>query len=131
MVVAFPNIKPAERSYTAPTYAITSVKAQSGVTSKRLWGTLPGDAKMTLLFRHVTTDTAALFVNAWNATKGGIDTLTIPANVLSGAGATLSAIMIPANNSIVWTFAQPPVVDFVGPAWANVQVELIGELRAA
>jgi hypothetical protein len=85
---------------------------------------------MSLTFRHVSTDVAATFVNAYNLTKGGIDTLNIPANVMSGCGATLAAIVIPANNSIVWTFAEPPRIEFVGPAWANVQIQLVGELRA-
>lgn len=128
MPVAFPSLKPSERTYAPPNYAVTRVQSQSGVVSKRLWGSKPGDAEITLGFRTISTNSAADIVEAWNATKGGIDYLILPSIILSGVDTRLAAIMIPSTGDMRWTFAERPNIGFVGPVWASAQVRLIGEL---
>lgn len=129
MPVAFPSIRPNERDYLPPEYAVTAVRAQNGVTSKRLWGSQPSNAEMGLVFRNINTDRAADLITAWDATKGGIDFLVLPSAVLSGVGSRLAAIILPPQGTLRWTFAERPSVTFVGPVWATARVRLVGELR--
>ena len=127
MPVAFPALKPSERSYTAPSHPVTRVRSQSGVTSARLWGSAPSNAEMTLSFRHIHTDRAAEIDAAWLATKSGIDSLILPSTLFAGIGTKMTAQM--QSGSLFWTFAEAPQVTFVGPIWATVNVRLVGELR--
>jgi hypothetical protein len=129
MPVAFPSIKPSERSYLPPEYAVTATRSQSGVVSKRLWGSAPGNAELTMGFRVISTDRGADIVEAYDATKSGIDYLVLPAAVLSGVGPRLAQIILPANGILRWTFAERPSIGFVGPVWCSAQVRLVGELR--
>lgn len=129
MPVAFPNLKPTERDYRPPSYAVTGTRSQSGVVSKRLWGSLPGDAELRLGFRVISTDRAADLVEAWDATKGGIDFLILPSSILSGVGPRLAQVILPSSGPLRWTFAEPPAIGFIGPVWSSAQVRLVGELR--
>lgn len=129
MPVPFPAIKPSERDYTPPGYPVTGTKSQSGVTSKRLWGSVPVDAEMNLGFNVLNNDRIADLLQSWDATKSGIDYLLLPPEVLSGVGPRLAAIILPENGPLRWTFAERPSVSFIGPTWASARVRLIGELR--
>ena len=129
MPVAFPSLRPTERDYTPPAHATTTSRSQNGVISRRLWGSLPGNAELNLGFRNVHTDVAAQIIQAWLDTKSGVDFLILPDTLLSGVGAQLKAIMLPTDGTLIWTFADRPSVSFVPPIWATVQVRLIGELR--
>lgn len=129
MPVAFPSLRPTERDYTPPAHATTTSRSQNGVTSRRLWGSLPGNAELNLGFRNVHTDVAAQIIQAWLDTKSGVDFLILPDTLLSGVDAQLKAIMLPTDGTLIWTFADRPSVSFVPPIWATVQVRLIGELR--
>lgn len=127
MPVAFPSLKPAQRSYTAPSHPVSRLRSQSGVTSVRLWGSAPSNAELNLTFQNIHTDKAAQIVDAWLATKSGVDTLILPSTLFSGTGPTLTTLM--QGNNLSWTFAEAPQVTAVGPIWATVNVRLVGELR--
>ena len=129
MPVAFPPIKPSDRDYRPPTHSLTTSRAQSGVTTKRIWGSRPADAELTLSFRHIHTDKAAEIVQAWLASNSGIDTLILPQQVFAGVGAALQTLMLPQMGALAWTFADAPTVTSVGPIWATVTVRLVGQLR--
>lgn len=129
MPVAFPSIKPTEREYFPPEYAVTSTRSQSGVVSKRLWGSAPGNAEMTLGFRIISSDVAADLVLAYDATKSGIDFLILPSTVLSGVGPRLAQIILPPAGTLRWTFMERPNIGFVAPIWCSARVRLVGELR--
>lgn len=129
MPVAFPALKPTERDYRPPSFAVSTSRSQSGVVSKRLWGSLPGNAELNLGFRVISTDSAADIVNAWNDTKSGIDFLILPSSILSGVGPRLAQVMLPSAGTLRWTFAEAPQIGFVGPVWSSAQVRLVGELR--
>lgn len=129
MPVAFPSIKPTDRDYRPPEHPVTSVKAQNGVTTKRIWGSRPVNAELSLGFRHIHTDRAAEIVQAWLDSKSGIDTLILPAALFAGVGTNLRNVILPQTGSLEWTFAEAPSVTSVAPIWATVNVRLIGELR--
>lgn len=129
MPVAFPSLRPTERDYRPPSYAVSSTRSQSGVISKRLWGSLPGNAELRLGFRVISTDRAADLVTAWDATKSGIDYLVLPSSILSGVGPRLAEVMLPSSGTLRWTFAEAPSIGSVGPVWSSAEVRLVGELR--
>lgn len=129
MPVLFPALRPTERDYRPPSFPVSATRSQSGVVSKRLWGSIPGDAELRLGFRIITTDTAADIVNAWTATKSGIDFLILPSSILSGVGPRLSQVILPSSGTLRWTFAEAPEIGFVGPVWSSAQVRLVGEVR--
>lgn len=129
MPVAFPSIRPTEREYLPPEYAVTTTKSQGGVVSKRLWGSAPGNAEMTLGFRVISSDVAADLLLAYDATKSGIDFLILPSAVLSGVGPRLAQIILPTSGSLRWTFMERPNIGFLGPVWSSARVRLAGELR--
>ncbi|MGA0708572.1 MAG: hypothetical protein ACO3Q7_10895 [Steroidobacteraceae bacterium] len=129
MAVAFPLIKPTERDYNPPEHAVTRLRSQNGITTLRIWGSAAGNAELILGFRNIHTDKAADIVNAWLATKSGIDTLILPSTVFAGMGTKLKQVILPTQGSLSWTFAERPTVQAVPPIWATVQVRLVGELR--
>ena len=129
MPVAFPSIKPTDREYLPPEHATSRLRAQNGVASRRLWGSKPTDAELTLGFQNISSDKGADIVQAWLDTKSGIDTLILPSVILSGTGARLAAIILPTTGSLSWTFAERPSITSVGPIWVTARVKLIGELR--
>lgn len=129
MPVAFPTLRPTERDYLPPEFAVSSIRSQSGVTSKRLWGSQPSNAELNLGFRVLSSDNAAALVNAWLATKGGIDYLILPSAILSGTGANLAAVILPSTGTLRWTFAERPQIGFMAPVWCSAKVRLVGELR--
>lgn len=129
MAVAFPSIKPSERSYKPPAHPVSRVRSQSGVTSARLWGSAPSNAELSLSFRHIHTDRATEIVSAWLASKSGIDNLILPETLFSGVGQQLRTFMQSGGATLYWTFAEAPTVTSVGPIWATVDVRLVGELR--
>lgn len=129
MPVAFPSIKPSERDYNPPEHAVTTIRSQSGVTSKRLWGSAAGNAELILVFRHLHPDKAADILQAWLDTKSGIDTLILPAQLLAGASTKLKEVILPQQGTLSWTFAEKPTSKAAPPIWETVNVRLIGELR--
>jgi hypothetical protein len=52
MAVTFPNIEPTSRSFSAPKWPTTGMTSQSGVTTRRLWGSLPSQAQLSAEFRQ-------------------------------------------------------------------------------
>lgn len=129
MPVAFPSLRPSEREYKPPAHATSRLRAQNGVASRRLWGSAPTDAELSLGFQNIHSDKGADIVQAWLDTKSGIDTLILPSTLLSGTGPRLAAVILPAAGRLLWTFAEVPVITSVGPIWCTARVKLIGELR--
>lgn len=133
MATTFPSIEPTGRSFTAPSWATTTQASQSGVITRRLWGSRPSRATLNLQFSNIDdTDTSAI-LNAYNTAQGSVDSLTLPDVLFNGADATLKTWL---NNSatgagLLWCFTEgsPPQVESVAPGRSNVTVSLTAELR--
>jgi len=133
MATTFPSIEPTGRSFTAPTWATTTQTSQSGVITRRLWGSRPSRATLNLQFNNIDdTDTSAI-LNAYNSAKGSTDSLTLPSQLFVGADATLTTWLdgSAAGAGLLWAFAEgsPPQVESVAPGRSNVSVSLTAELR--
>ena len=125
MATSFPDICPQRRNYTAGKYSVKRFQAYSGVTTTRLYGDKPFDAAMSLGYLLSDSDTSK-FLKSYHDSKGGSDSLTMPAGVLNGVDATLIAEM----KTYTWRWQSAPQVESIRPGLSRIQVSLIGTLDA-
>ena len=132
MAVTFPSIEPTSRSFTAPRWPTSGIPTQSGVTTRRLWGSRPSQAQLQLQFSNVSDDNAALIVQAYHDAKGATTDLALPAIIFNGASGNLTGWLNTASTGagMKWFFAEePPTVESVAPNRSSVRVNLVAELR--
>ena len=133
MATTFPSIEPTARSFTAPAWQTTTQTSQSGVITRRLWGSRPSRATLSLQFNNISDANASAILNAYNSAKGPIDSLTLPSVLFDGADATLTSWLDASATGagLLWAFAEdsPPQVESVAPGRSNVSVSLTAELR--
>jgi hypothetical protein len=132
MATNFPEIEPASRSFTAPKWQTTSQTSQSGVTTRRLWGSRPSGATLTLQFRNVNDTSTSAILDAYNAAKGSVDSLLLPQIIFNGADQVLQSWFdgSATGAGLLWHFTEgtPPQVESVAPGRSNVNVSLTAEL---
>ena len=129
---------PTSRSFRAGKWPTTTATSQSGVRSKRLWGSLPSGGALSLTYANIPDDVAEDFIDSWQQTKGGLNYLeTTNGNgiqsadpMFEGMSADMKAEILSATTGTQWTYAQAPVVENVAPGISTVQVELIAEIRS-
>lgn len=133
MTTAFPSIEPSARSFKPPVFPVKSHVSQSGVTSRRLYGSLPGKASLSLRFDNITDTQTSSILSAYNAAKGPVDDLSLPTLLFAGADVVLTTYLDTSafNANLVWSFAEgsPPAVQSVAPGRSSVSVNLVAELR--
>lgn len=132
MAVTFPNIEPTSRNFVAPRWPTTGLTTQSGVTTRRLWGSRPSQAQLQLQFNNISDDNAALIIEAYNDAKGAITDLNLPLVIFNGASDNLRGWLDTTSTGagMLWFFAeQPPTVESVAPNRSSVRVNLVAELR--
>jgi hypothetical protein len=133
MATTFPSIEPTGRSFTAPTWATTTQTSQSGVITRRLWGSRPSRATLNLQFNNISDANVSAILNAYNTAKGSTDSLTLPDVLFNGADATLKAWLDSSATGagLLWCFTEgsPPSAESVAPGRSNVSVSLTAELR--
>lgn len=132
MAITFPTIEPTARSFTAPRWPTSGVTTQSGVTTRRLWGSRPSQAQLRLSFDNISDDNAGLIVAAYNSAKGATTELTLPNVLFNGASAALTGWLNTTSTGagMKWFFSEePPTVESVAPGRSSVRVALVAELR--
>ena len=133
MAVAFPSIAPTGRSFVAPRWPTKTQTSQSGVITRRLWGSRPSRATLSLQFNNISDTDASAILSAYNSAKGSVDSLTLPSVLFDGADATLTSWLNASATGagLLWAFAEdsPPQVESVAPGRSNVSVSLTAELR--
>jgi len=132
MAVTFPNIEPTSRSFTAPKWPTSGLTTQSGVTTRRLWGSRPSQAQLSLTFTNITDDNAALIMAAYHDAKGATTDLSLPSVIFNGASGNLTGWLNTASTGagMKWFFSEePPSVESVAPNRSTVTVRLVAELR--
>jgi hypothetical protein len=132
MAVAFPTLEPTSRSFVAPRWPTSGITSQSGVTTRRLWGSRPSQAQLSLSFDNISDDNAGLIVAAYNSAKGATTELTLPNVLFNGASAALTGWLNTTSTGagMKWFFSdEPPTVESVAPGRSSVRVALVAELR--
>ena len=105
MTVSFPAIKATGHEFGEPSWPVTERRAQSGVRSVRQWGSLAGDAPMTLEFSNITQAAYAQIRAAHTAARGPMDDVAFAAIV----GQNLSEVdLFNPGPGLKWFFASPP-----------------------
>ena len=129
MATQFPELHPTARTYKAPTWPTSGVRSQSGVASKRLWGSLPTRASLSLEFANITDDATTQILEAYRLAKGSCDSLNVPSIVFSGMGEAVIAEIDADTN--LWYFTDtPPTVASVVRGVSTVTVNLQADLRS-
>jgi hypothetical protein len=134
MTVTFPTLEPTSRSFVAPRWPTSGITSQSGVTTRRLWGSRPSQAQLNLSFDNISDDNAGLIVAAYNSAKGATTELTLPNVLFNGASAALTGWLDTTSTGagMKWFFSdEPPTVESVAPGRSSVRVVLVAELRLA
>ena len=133
MATTFPAVQPTSRSFVAPTWPTKTQVSQSGVITRRLWGSRPSSAKLSLKFDNINDTSTAEILSAYNSAKGSVDSLTLPTQIFAGADATLQSWLngSATGAGLLWSFSEgsSPQVESVAPGRSNVTVELTAELR--
>ena len=133
MATIFPSIEPTGRRFTAPTWPTTTQTAQSGVITRRLWGSRPSRAVLSLQFNNISDANVSAILDAYNYAQGSIDSLALPSVLFNGADAMLTAWLNSSANGagLIWCFTEgsPPSVESVAPGRSSVTVNLTAELR--
>jgi hypothetical protein len=132
MAIAFPGLTPSSRNITAPIWPTTSSTSQSGIKSKRLWGSKPSQLTLALSFDNISDANATQILAAYQSTKSGVLELDVPSEIYGGLSLDLLAWI--DQNSIgsgmKWYFGEePPTVESVAPGRSSVRVTLVAELR--
>jgi hypothetical protein len=132
MTVTFPTLEPTGRSFVAPRWPTSGITSQSGVTTRRLWGSRPSQARLNLSFDNISDDNAGLIVAAYNSAKGATTELTLPNVLFNGASAALTGWLNTTSTGagMKWFFSdEPPTVESIAPGRSSVRVVLVAELR--
>lgn len=133
MTTAFPSIEPSSRSFKPPVFPSKSHTSQSGVTTRRLFASLPSQAELKLEFKNITDEDVTEIMTAYKTAKGALDDLSLPTAVFRGADGSLTAYLDGSSFAagLKWCFAEgsPPRIASVAPGRSNVSVSLVGELR--
>jgi len=133
MATAFPTIEPTSRSFAAPSWQTTTQVSQSGVITRRLWGSRPSRATLSLQFNNISDTNTSAILSAYNSAKGSVDSLTLPTILFNGADGTLKTWLdgSATGAGLLWCFTEgsPPQVESVAPGRSNVTVSLTAGLR--
>jgi len=133
MATTFPAVQPTSRRFVAPIWPTRTQVSQSGVITRRLWGSRPSSARLGLKFNNINDTNTAAILSAYNSAKGSVDSLTLPSQIFAGADATLQSWLNASATGagLLWSFSEgtSPQVESVAPGRSNVTVELTAELR--
>ena len=130
MPVAFPAIQPTARSFKLPAWATTTSRSQSGVVSRRLWGSKPGDAELNLEFRNILDANAVAIADSYRIAKGDTDILILPSILFKNMSESMKQIM--QAEGLQWHFSKPagpPVIQSEVCGFFSISVSLIAELN--
>jgi hypothetical protein len=131
MVVPFPDLKPTARELVAPQWAQTSARSQAGFTSRRKWGSSSFGPQLTLSFACSDPQADSIFA-AYEASKGGIDRLSLPETIWQGMTGTLLNRVQGYGSRLSWVFPidSPPMLKSLVCGRSEVSIRLVAELRA-
>ena len=133
MATTFPSIAPTRRNFIAPIWPTKTQFSESGLITRRLWGSRTSQAKLSLTFGNINDTNTAAILSAYNRARGSVDSLTLPTQVFAGADATLQSWLDASATGagLLWCFTEgtSPQVESVAPGRSNVTVELTAELR--
>lgn len=124
--MAYPDIQPTDRQFSAGDYPVKSVRSQSGVETRILYGNQRTGMALQLSYNHISDTQAEQFNVHYDEVKGTFRTFRLPASVQAGWAASASALDAVGGNN--WRYDGPPQISAVKPGLSTVQVKLVGVL---
>lgn len=122
----YPTLNPTSRQFSPGEYPIRTVRSQSGVETRILYGSQRTGMTLELAYGNVTDAQAQLFSQHYDEAKGSFLTFTLPAQVRAGWNAAASTLDTVGANR--WRYDSPPSITSVRPGVSSVQVKLVGVL---
>ena len=123
-MATLPALTPTAMDFTAPEFPVKSSTSISGVVTRRIFGNRGSRSTLQLSFDNIADAFAAQFLNAWNASRGQLDAVTVPSAVFDGASDALVSYVSDGGDSLTWHFAAPPQVQRVKPGISSVRISL-------
>ena len=123
-MATLPALTPTAMDFTAPEFPVKSSTSISGVVTRRIFGNRGSRSTLQLSFDNIADAFAAQFLNAWNASRGQLDAVTVPSAVFDGASAALVSYVSDGGDGLTWHFAAPPQVQRVKPGISSVRISL-------
>lgn len=129
--IAFPDIKPSARTYTPGQFPQTEFRAQNGALSILRYGNRRVDSTLSLEFRNITDDKAALIIQNYEDVNSQNNNVTFTqATGASGASTAYSNFIRENGTGLKWRYAGPPQVTSVVKNRCTVVCEFVGNLLA-
>lgn len=122
----YPALPPSSRQFTPGDYPVKTVRAQSGVETRILYGSKRTGMTLDLSYENITDAQAETFNVHYDETKGTFLTFVLPETARAGWAA--SASTIDAVSGAAWRYEGPPSIVAVKPGRSSVQVKLIAVL---
>lgn len=129
--IAFPDIKPSARTYTPGQFPQTEFRAQNGALSILRYGNRRVDSTLSLEFRNITDDKAALIIQNYEDVNSQNNNVTFTQETgASGASTAYSNFIRENGTGLKWRYAGPPQVTSVVKNRCTVVCEFVGNLLA-
>ena len=125
--MAFPSVKPSSRRFSPGDWPIKTVKSQSGVEDRLLYGSKRTGMTLELQYKNITDANAELFLDDFVARKGTYNTFNLDQaedETKAGWDGNDDAIGTATGNK--WRYAGPPQVTQVAKGRSSVSVKLVG-----
>lgn len=136
--IAFPDIKPSSRSYTAGSSPKALFRAQNGATTAVQFGKRVVDSKLQLVFNNIKDEQAMEIFQNYIASDnvdgdGNWSYVTFPFEAVNGGMAGigdegLRRVMAETPGYRKYRYAAPPQITSVFPGRSTVTVQLNGYL---
>jgi hypothetical protein len=124
--MAYPDLAPSSRSFSAGDYQYKTYKAQNGKEVRILYGDKRTGMTLDLSYDNIADTTADDFITHYDETKGGFTSFTLPASFRTGWAGDAAAIDAATGNA--WRYDGPPTINSVRPGVSSVTVKLVGVL---
>ena len=77
MAIDFPVLTPSARQFTTPEWPTNSLDSQAGTTTRRLWGSEPARAQLTLTFSNIGDRETAEIMQCHYDAKGACEEVNL------------------------------------------------------
>lgn len=124
--MAYPTLKPTGRQFSAGDYPVKTVRSQSGVETRILYGSQRTGMALELSYQNITDSQAELFSSHYDEVFGSYNTFRLPSEVRSGWAASSATLDAVGGNA--WRYDSPPAITSIKPGISTVQVKLVGVL---
>jgi hypothetical protein len=129
--IAFPLLKPSARSYSPGTFPQTEFRAQNGALTILRYGNRRVDSTLSLEFRNITDDNAALIIQNYEAVNSRDNNVTFTETTgAAGTSAAYSKFIKEDGTGLKWRYAGPPEITSVVNGRCTVVCEFVGNLLA-